>query len=139
MFLTGRSSHQIDDKGRIRIPVKFKDALGNNPFVTVGRNKCLYIFPKDEAEKILSERFADVDCFADDPRLSAMRKIFSLGDFIEEDKQGRLTLPTYLLEYAAITKNVISVGMQNRVELWAEEVWNKYDATIDLDESFKIK
>ena len=137
MFLTGRNCHQVDDKGRIRIPAKLKDALGLHPFITVGKNKCLYIFPKDEAERILSERFADVDGFSDDPRLNAMRKIFSRGDFVEEDKQGRLTLPTYLLEYAGITKNVVSVGMRNRVELWSEEAWEAFDSNVDLDESFR--
>ena len=137
MFLTGRSCHQVDDKGRIRIPAKFKDALGLHPFITVGKNKCLYIFPKDEAERILSERFADVDGFSDDPRLNAMRKIFSRGDFVEEDKQGRLTLPTYLLEYAGITKNEVRVGMRNRVELWSEEAWEAFDSNVDLDESFR--
>lgn len=137
MFLTGRSSHQIDDKGRMRIPTKFKDSLGAHPFITVGKNRCLYVFPKDEAERILGERFADVDGFADDPRLDAMRKIFSRGDFVEEDKQGRISIPSYLLEYAGITKNVVSVGVRNRVELWAEDVWQKYDSSIDLDDSFR--
>ncbi len=137
MFLTGRSYHQIDDKGRIRIPVKFKDSLGSTPYVTVGKNGCLNIFPKDEAERILSESYGDVSGFADDPRLDSMRKIFSLGDFIEEDKQGRIALPPYLVEKAKIVKNVVTIGMRNHVELWAEEVWEDYDKSIDLEESFK--
>lgn len=127
MFVTGRSNHQVDDKGRVRIPVKFKDALGPNPFISVGYNGCLNIFPKDEAEKILDEKFGDVSGFTDDPRLDAMRKIFSRGDFVEEDKQGRIALPQYLLDYGKITKNVISIGMRNHIELWAEEVWEEYD------------
>lgn len=137
MFLTGRSYHQIDDKGRIRIPAKFKDALGPNPFITVGKNHCLYIFPKDEAERILGENYGDVNGFSDDPRLDAMRKIFSRGDFVEEDKQGRIMLPNYLLSHAKIVKNVVSIGVRNRVELWAEDVWEAYDAAIDLEESFR--
>ncbi len=137
MFLTGRSSHQVDDKGRIRIPVKFKDDLGKNPFITVGKNGCLYIYPKDEAERILGESFGEVSGFADDPRLDAMRKIFSRGDFVEEDKQGRISLPQYLIEHAKLSKNVVSIGMRNHVELWDEEVWSAYDNSIDLEESFK--
>lgn len=137
MFLTGRSSHQVDDKGRIRIPVKFKDALGSHPFITVGKNGCLYIFPKDEAEKILDASYGDVSGFADDPRLDAMRKIFSRGDFVDEDKQGRIALPQYLLDHSGITKNVVSIGMRNHIELWAEDVWEEYDKSIDLEESFK--
>lgn len=137
MFLTGRSSHQIDDKGRIRIPTKFKDALGAHPYITVGKDHCLYVFPRDEAERMLGDQFSEVGLYTDDPRLDAMRKIFSRGDFVEEDKQGRISIPSYLLEYAGITKNVISVGVRNRVELWAEDVWQKYDSSIDLDDSFK--
>ena len=137
MFLTGRSSHQLDDKGRIRIPAKFKDALGPNPYITVGKDHCLYIFPIDTAEKILTGRFEGVDGYSDDPQLDVMRKIFSRGDFVEEDKQGRITLPSYLLEYGGITKNVISIGVRDRVELWAEDVWQAYDSSINLDDIFK--
>ena len=137
MFLTGRSSHQLDDKGRIRIPAKFKDALGPNPYITVGKDHCLYIFPRDTAEKILTGRFEGVDGYSDDPQLDVMRKIFSRGDFVEEDKQGRITLPSYLLEYGGITKNVISIGVRDRVELWAEDVWQAYDSSINLDDNFK--
>ncbi len=137
MFLTGRSSHQLDDKGRIRIPAKFKDALGPNPYITVGKDHCLYIFPRDTSEKILTGRFEGVDGYSDDPQLDVMRKIFSRGDFVEEDKQGRITLPSYLLEYGGITKNVISIGVRDRVELWAEDVWQAYDSSINLDDIFK--
>lgn len=136
MFLTGRSSHQIDDKGRIRIPAKFKDALGPNPYVTIGKDHCLYIFPRDKAERILSDKFDGVDGYAADPRLDVMREIFSNGDFVEEDKQGRITLPSYLLGYGKIRKNVISIGVRDRVELWSEEVWREYENSIDLDDIF---
>ena len=137
VFLSGRSSHQLDDKGRIRIPAKFKDALGEHPFITVGRNNCLYIYPQAEAERIMADRFGDVDGFDDDPKLDKMRKIFSRGEDLEEDKQGRITIPSYLLDHAKVKKNIISIGMRNRIELWAEDVWNEYDSSIDLDSSFK--
>ena len=136
VFLSGRYNHQVDDKGRIRIPAKFKDALGSNPYMTVGQNRCLYIFSREEAERILGERFGEVDGFTKDGRLSAMRKIFSRGTFLEEDKQGRLTVPSWLIEYSGIKKNVVSIGMNNRVELWDEETWNKYDAAEDADSLF---
>ena len=136
MFLTGRSCHQVDDKGRIRIPAKFKDALGSHPYMTVGQNRCLYIFSQEEAERILGERFGQVDGFSKDPRLDAMRKIFSRGTFLEEDKQGRLTVPSWLIAYSGIKKNVVSIGMNNRVELWDEETWNKYDTEVDADSLF---
>ncbi len=136
MFLSGRYNHQVDDKGRIRIPAKFKDALGDRPYITVGQNRCLYIFSKEEAERILGERFGGVDGFSKDPRLDAMRKIFSRGCFLDEDKQGRFTLPSNLTAYAGINKNVVSVGMINRVELWDEDNWNEYDSAQDVDTLF---
>ena len=137
MFLSGRSNHQVDDKGRIRIPAKFKDAVGSCPYITIGKNHCLYIFSKEEAERILGQRFDGVDGFSKDPRLDAMRKILSRGDFVEEDKQGRITLPASLVAYSGIKKNVVSVGMNNRIELWDEDTWNRYDAECDLDELFE--
>ena len=136
MFLTGRSSHQMDDKCRIRIPAKFKDALGPNPFITIGREHCLYIFPRDKAEQILSDKFDDVDGYSADPKIHIMREIFANGEFFEEDKQGRIIIPPHLLEYGRIKKNVISIGVRDRVELWAEEVWNEYDSAINLDDIF---
>ena len=136
MFLSGRYNHQVDDKGRIRIPAKFKDALGSHPYITVGQNRCLYIFSSEEAERILGERFGDVDGFSKDPKLDAMRKIFPRGTFLEEDKQGRFTLPSWLVSYSGIKKNVVSVGMNNRVELWDEEHWAEYDAESDPETLF---
>lgn len=136
MFLSGRYNHQVDDKGRIRIPAKFKDALGSHPYITVGQNRCLYIFSSEEAERILGERFGDVDGFSKDLKLDAMRKIFSRGTFLEEDKQGRFTLPSWLVSYSGIKKNVVSVGMNNRVELWDEEHWAEYDAESDPETLF---
>ena len=136
MFLSGRYNHQVDDKGRIRIPAKFKDALGSHPNVTVGQNHCLYVFSQEEAQRILSDRFGEVDGFSKDPRLDAMRQIFSRGTSLEEDKQGRFTLPGWLISYANIKKNVVSIGMNNRVELWDEDTWNKYDSEIDADTLF---
>lgn len=136
VFLSGRYNHQVDDKGRIRIPAKFKDALGSSPYITVGQNRCLYIFSQEEANRILGERFGDVDGFTKDPRLDAMRKIFSRGTFLEEDKQGRFMLPSWLINYSGIKKNVVSVGMNNRVELWDEETWEKYDSEVDADSLF---
>ena len=136
MFLSGRYNHQVDDKGRIRIPAKFKDALGSHPYVTVGQNHCLYVFSQEEAQRILSDRFGEVDGFSKDPRLDAMRQIFSRGTSLEEDKQGRFTLPGWLISYANIKQNVVSIGMNNRVELWDEDTWNKYDSEIDADTLF---
>ena len=140
MFLTGRSNHQLDDKNRIRIPTKFKDVLGKNPYVTVGRNNCLYVYPHETAEEIFESKFGDVDGYSTDPKLDAMRKVFSQGDFVEEDKTGRITLPAYLLKHLfgkrGQAKNIISIGMRDRVEIWTEEAWTEYDESISLDEIF---
>ena len=88
-------------------------------------------------EKQAPSQLMTLSLMSDDPQLDVMRKIFSRGDFVEEDKQGRITLPSYLLEYGGITKNVISIGVRDRVELWAEDVWQAYDSSINLDDIFK--
>ena len=130
-FLSGKYQHQLDDRGRIRIPSKFKDILGKNPFVTLGTQKCLVVYSKENAERTLSEKFKDVDGLMPDPLLDPMRKMFSNGIFADEDKQGRITLQPYQIEYGDFKKNLVCIGLLNRVEIWSEECWDEYSKVIN--------
>ena len=122
-FLSGKYTHQLDDRGRLRIPPKLKEILGEKPFVTLGSGKCLVVYSNENAQAIFAERFKNVDGLSPDPQLDRMREVFSNGAFVDEDKQGRITIPQYLIDDCGFAKNIVSIGMFNRIEIWGEEEW----------------
>ncbi|MCL2676091.1 MAG: division/cell wall cluster transcriptional repressor MraZ [Firmicutes bacterium] len=134
MFI-GQSTHQIDEKGRIRIPSRFKDELGDKPFITSGTNGCLFVYPAAFAQQVLSAKFKEND-FAVDAK--AMRLLMSNAIFAEEDKQGRILLPNNLIRHAGIKKNIVTIGAFDRVEIWSQEVWTQYSEEADLDAAIKL-
>lgn len=125
----GEYRHQIDEKGRIRIPSKLKDMLGEHPFITCGANNCLIVLPKAESERIFDERFRSLDPL-DPVNGKSVRIMASRGFVADEDKAGRINLPQNLIRHAGIIKNVVTIGAYNRVEIWSEEKWDAYS---DID------
>ncbi|NLF46060.1 MAG: division/cell wall cluster transcriptional repressor MraZ [Syntrophomonadaceae bacterium] len=123
MFL-GEYQHSLDVKGRITIPAKFRELLGDRFVVTKGLENCIFLYPLMEWETIenklrtLPFTRADVRSFA--------RFFFSGASELEVDKQGRTVLPLNLREYAAIDKDLIIIGVGSRAEIWAVESWEKY-------------
>lgn len=125
MFL-GRFNHQIDEKGRVRIPTKFKEQLGDEPFITSGSNGCLLVYSQqDFYNKFLSKL---TDLAIEDVEELQLARIFA-SNAIEgkEDKQGRILLPQHLIDHAGITKNLITIGVVDHVEIWSEETWTAYN------------
>ena len=137
-MFTGEYHHQIDEKGRIRIPAKLKDALGANPVITRGSDGCLFVFTKEKADEIFYSNF-DSNDLTSSARTRAKRYIASSSDVLEEDKQGRVLLSPSLIKLAGITKNIVTIGAYDRVEIWSEERWNAYigDSETDFDECLK--
>jgi len=126
-YAFGTYEHQIDAKGRMRIPAKIKSAFGEQMMVTTGIQGCLYVYPESKfvqiAEKIDNSLSSFDELDADAARL--------LGDAhqIDEDDQGRFTLPSRLREFAGLSKDVkdiVFVGIGSRVELWSAERWNAH-------------
>ncbi len=123
----GEYRHQIDEKGRIRIPAKLKAQLGDHPFITrsaLHKHKCLLVLPAADATKIFDAEFGNLSVLTDDSR--SVRLMASSGFMAEEDKVGRILLPQRLIEHAGLTKNVVTIGSFNRVEIWSEESWEAY-------------
>lgn len=121
----GTYRHQIDEKGRLRIPAKLKDRLGEHPFITRGPKRSLLVIPEGDAERLFEERFQMLDPL--DPESSkALRIMASSGFFAEEDKQGRILLPSVLIAHAGIKKNIVTIGSYTWVEIWSEENWEPY-------------
>jgi len=126
-MLIGTYRHSIDAKKRMRIPSKFKCELGTNCIITKGTGTNLMVFSKDGFDK-LYEKLSNVSIF-DEEAQKPVRKFLSSAFEAEEDAQGRILLPKELAKHAEITKNIVFVGLGNRVEIWAEEVWDKTQET----------
>ena len=120
MFL-GEYQYIIDDKGRLTIPAKFRRPLLNGLVITRGLDRNLTIYPLDEWAKLV-EKIESLPL--GDPQARKLRRlIFAGASDVEPDKQGRVNIPAYLLEYGAISKEVVVAGVNAYIELWAPEQW----------------
>ena len=122
-MLIGSYRHSLDAKKRMRIPSKFKNELGTDCIITKGNNKNLFIFSQEQFSG-LYEKMVNLPLF-DEEAQKPVRKFLSSAFEAEEDGQGRVLLSKELIAFAGITKNIVFVGVGNRVEIWAEEVWDK--------------
>ena len=120
-LLTGEFSHSIDAKGRLIIPSKFREILGDNFVITKGNSGNLFVF-SNEQFSALYEKMVSLPLF-DEEAQKPIRKFLSSAFEAEEDNQGRVLLPKELVKHAGIEKNMVFVGVGNRVEIWAEETW----------------
>lgn len=122
MFL-GEFLHSIDDKGRLTIPARFRGDLAAGLVVTRGFDRNLMVYPLSEwqklAEDILSRPLSDTRM------RDFRRRVFAGAVDLEPDRQGRILLPPYLREFAAIDGEVIVVGMYNYIEIWSAEAWSE--------------
>ncbi len=124
-MLIGTYRHAVDAKKRMRMPFKFKSELGTGFVITKGTAGNLFVFSADEFKK-LYDKLTALPMF-DDEAQKAVRKFLASAFETEEDAQGRVLLPKELVTYANITKNLVFVGAGSRVEIWAEESWDKFD------------
>lgn len=120
----GEYQHTLDDKGRMTVPGKFRDGLGNAFVVTRGIDRCLFVYPRPEWE-ILESKLKALPFTRSDAR-SFVRFFFSGATECELDKQGRVLLPATLRDYAGIAKDCVVLGVSNRVEIWSQSVWSQY-------------
>ncbi len=120
-MLMGKTYNSTDAKNRMIIPSKYRDELGYKCVLTKGNDKCLYIYPVREWE-IVREKLSSLPT-SDKGIRAYIRKIYSNAVECEIDKQGRLTLPTELREFAGIEKDLVTVGMMDKVEIWSRQEW----------------
>ncbi|MFD1849152.1 division/cell wall cluster transcriptional repressor MraZ [Oceanobacillus bengalensis] len=131
MFM-GEFKHNIDPKGRIIVPSKFRDELGEAFVVTRGLDKCLFTYPKEEW-KILENKLKKLPLTKKDAR-AFTRFFFSGAVECEVDKQGRINIPQPLRDYAGLDKECVIIGVSERIEIWANESWQSY--VEESEESF---
>lgn len=123
MFI-GEYSHNLDDKGRLAIPKKFRAALAQGVVVTRGLDDCLFVYTQLEWE-VLAQKLAALPFSQSNARAFARLMLAGAMDVVP-DKQGRIMLPEYLRTYAGLNKEVIVAGLYNRLEIWGEQAWRDY-------------
>ncbi|WP_100487589.1 division/cell wall cluster transcriptional repressor MraZ [Sporolactobacillus pectinivorans] len=123
MFM-GEFNHSIDIKGRLIIPAKFREELGESFVVTRGLEQCLFVYPMSEWQHI-EERLKALPFTRKDAR-AFTRLFFSGASVCELDKQGRVSIGNGLREYAGIDKDCVVIGVSTRLEIWDSNAWHQY-------------
>lgn len=132
MFM-GEYHHTIDSKGRMIIPSKFREGLGEKFILTRGLDQCLFGYPLSEW-KIIEEKLKALPLTKKDAR-AFTRFFFSGAIECEMDKQGRILIAAPLLSYAKLEKECVVIGVSNRIEVWSKPKWEQYVA--EQEESFE--
>ena len=122
MFM-GEYHHTIDEKGRLIIPSKVRIDLGDDFIMTRGLDGCLVIYPKTEWNEIIT-KYRSLPNTKD--ARNFMRFLLSGATICEFDKQGRINIPTPLVQYADLKKDCIIIGVSERLEIWSRERWDNF-------------
>ncbi len=131
MFM-GEYNHTIDAKGRLIVPSKFRELLGNGFVVTKGLDGCLFVYPNEEWATI-EEKFRSIPLTTKDARKFS-RFFFAGAASCELDRQGRVLLPQTLRDYAGLQKDVVLAGVLGRIEIWDQGRWQDANTYDDMDE-----
>ena len=132
-----REYHQnIDAKGRINIPAKFRLDLGESFVVAKGLDNCVYLYPK-----AAWERFEDELCSVQPTQRRRLHRFFFSGaEECSADTQGRVVIPPKIREYAGLQKEIVVIGVSDKIEVWGLEQWNRYmeDPAFEAEEIAKV-
>ncbi len=131
MFM-GEYEHNLDAKGRVIVPAKFREGLGERFIITRGLDKCLFAYPLEEW-KILEEKLKKLPLTKKDAR-AFTRFFFSGAVECEIDKQGRVNLPLPLRTYSKLEKECVIIGVSERIEIWSKDLWEEY--FLESEDSF---
>ena len=123
MFI-GEYQHNLDSKGRLAIPAKFRDKLAGGAIITRGLDRCLFLFTSKEWE-ILAQKLIALPLAQSNSRAFVRLMLAGAMD-VEIDKQGRILTPDYLRKYSGLRKQVAIAGLYNRIEIWDSEKWQEY-------------
>ncbi len=125
MFI-GEFEHNIDDKGRLIMPAKFREELGKEFVVTKGLDGCLFVYSLEEWSRIES-KMQETPMTSKESR-KFMRFFFAGAANLEVDRQGRILLPLNLREHAGLKKEVVFAGVSTRIEIWSKDKWEDSSA-----------
>jgi len=131
-MLLGTHTPRLDEKGRIILPAKFRDEFASGLVITRGQDRCLYVFSQREFEA-MNEKIRQAP-ISNKAARDFLRSFLSGATDELPDKQGRVTIPAILREYAGLDRDLAVIGMGNRAEIWDISVWNQSQA--DRDSAF---
>ncbi|HNU89813.1 MAG TPA: division/cell wall cluster transcriptional repressor MraZ [bacterium] len=129
MFI-GEFQHNLDEKGRLAIPAKFRADLKKGAVVTKGLDNCLFLYTKDAWEELITSKLSRLSFNKANQRAFA-RFMLSGASEVEFDAQGRIVLPEYLRHFADLHKQVVIAGLYDRLEIWDKDRWEAYRADND--------
>ncbi|MFA6027983.1 MAG: division/cell wall cluster transcriptional repressor MraZ [Patescibacteria group bacterium] len=132
MFI-GEYNHNLDEKGRLAVPIKFRKDFTKGAVVTRGLDNCLFLYTKTEWQK-LADKLATLPISKANTRAFSRLMLAGAMD-VELDGQGRIILPEYLRHFAAIKKKAVIAGLYNRLEIWDETKWEAYKKGTEKDSS----
>jgi MraZ protein len=121
----GEYEHTLDDKNRLTLPARFREAFGEGGIVTRGMDGCLFLFTRDAWERFVSVRLEGLDPFSKEAR-EISRFYFSGAAEAEPDKQGRISVPPALLKHAKLAREVIVAGVRDHIEIWDRAAWRQH-------------
>lgn len=124
--LLGEHRYQMDPKGRISLPGKFREAFRAGVHLTLGQEGCIYAFPPEEWSKE-KQRVEDL-ALASQSNRGYTRMFYGNAEHVELDSQGRLVVPRRLREKVGVVKDVAVIGVSDRLEIWAADEWDRYAA-----------
>lgn len=125
----GTYNHQLDQKGRMRIPAKLRKDLGTRVYVMRGSTKCLYIFTEEQFNNV--ENALSGLALFNNEKQDMVRALLSTSALIEEDGQGRFLLSSELRKLMNIEKDIVFIGAGRKIELWSKEEWDKAQGRIE--------
>jgi MraZ protein len=132
MFI-GEYNHNLDEKGRIAVPAKFRALLKEGAVVTKGLDNCLFLYPKKQWGEIAKKLSALPISQA---KARAFGRLMLAGAMeVDFDNQGRINLPEYLRKFAALKKKAIIAGLYDRLEIWDEVLWNRFKTKAERNSS----
>jgi MraZ protein len=127
----GEFNHSMDPKGRISMPSKFRDELGETFYITKGLDNCLFVFPIEEWQ-LFEEKLKALPMTNKNAR-AFVRLFFSGASECAFDKQGRILIPQPLRDHAGIDREAVIIGTGTRVEIWSQNGWNGYIDPENID------
>jgi len=129
-MLLGAHEHTIDDKNRLTLPAKFRQAFADGVVVTRGLDGCLYAFRRPDWDRLVESRLATLDPLSPEGR-RLERFFYSGASETELDKQGRVMLPAQLIEHAQLGREVVVAGVNDRLEIWDRGAWRRELAEVE--------
>jgi MraZ protein len=123
-MLIGEYKHNLDPKKRIAIPAKFRKEIGDKAVIAKGQDKCLFVYPMTEWEKV-AEKLSQLPTGSADTR-NFVRLFLSGANEVEIDAMGRILIPDQLKTFADLKDKAVIVGVHKRLEIWNEENWEEY-------------